>query len=99
MWNQKTGSTKKEKKKKRRKLPIYVEKSLPKSLIQTLRKSVGIVHKKDLCIWCMKGGDMARHPDRGKFFKICEQKLWLKFKASVMYITNVQLKTRIQTFI
>ena len=75
------------------------KKSAPEASGRTTRKSVGIVHKKDLCIWCMKGGDTARHPDRGKFFKICKQKLWLKFKASVMYIPDVQLKTRIQTFI
>ena len=50
------------------------KKSAPDASGRTTRKSVGIVHKKDLCIWCMKGGDTARHPDHGKFFKICEQK-------------------------
>ena len=75
------------------------KKSAPDASGRTTRKSVGIVHKKDICIWCMKSGDTARHPGHGKFFKICEQKLWLTFKASVMYITDVQLKTRIQTFI
>ena len=33
------------------------KKSAPEASGRTTRKSVGIVHKKDLCIWCMKGGD------------------------------------------
>ena len=62
---------------------------------KSTRQSVGTVNRKDLCIWCMKGNDM-RHPDRDKFYKICEDKFWIKFKASVMYVQDAELKLRLQ---
>ena len=39
---------------------------------KTTRQSVGIVHLKNVCIWCMKGDDSSKHPKRDKFYNICE---------------------------
>ena len=41
----------------------------------------------------------TRHPDRDKFYKICEDKFWIKSKASVMYVKDPELKLRLQTCI
>ena len=44
----------------------------------------------------MKCDDTYRHPGRDKFLKICEYKFWNKFKASIMYIKDPDLKLRLQ---
>ena len=61
------------------------------------RQSVGVVHQKNLCIWFMKEDDSSKHPKRDKFYKICEGKFWKKFKASVMYVQDPELKLSLQT--
>ena len=40
---------------------------------------------------------MSKHPKRDKFYKICEDRFWEKFKASVMYVQDPELKLRLQT--
>ena len=47
----------------------------------------------------MKGDDSSKHPKRDKLYKIREDfyKFWKKFKASVMYVQDPELKRRLQT--
>ena len=45
----------------------------------------------------MKGDDTSQHPGHDKFFKISEDKFWKKFKASVMYVEDPDVKLRLQT--
>ena len=59
---------------------------VPEKSRMTTRQSVGIVNRKDLYTWCMKGDGTQTHPDRDLFLKICEDKIWKKFKASVMSV-------------
>ena len=66
--------------------------------LRALRRSGGLINKKDLCIWCMKGKDQC-NPDREKFYQILELKAWTKFKASIMYVNEPELKLRLQTFV
>ena len=63
-----TASTEQEKKKwcKCSKQEVQIERpSAPPC--KTTCQSVGIVHQKNLCIWCMKGDDSSKHPKRDKF--------------------------------
>ena len=62
---------------------------------KTSRRSVRIVHQKNLCIWCMKRDDSPKYPEWDKFYKIFEDKFWKKFKASVMYVQDPELKLKI----
>ena len=47
----------------------------------------------------MKGDDSSKHPKRDKFYEIREDfyKFWKKFKASVTYVQDPELKLRLQT--
>ena len=45
----------------------------------------------------MKADDSSKHPKRGKFYKISEDKFWKKFKASAKYMQDTELKLRLQT--
>ena len=64
---------------------------------KTTRQSVKIAHQKNLCVWCMKRDDSPKYPEWDKFYKIFEDKFWKKFKASVMYVQDPELKLRLQT--
>ena len=44
----------------------------------------------------MKGDDSSKHPKRYKFYKIYEDKFWKKFKASIVYVKDPELKLRLQ---
>ena len=45
----------------------------------------------------MKGDDSSKHHKQDEFYKICEFKFWKKFKASVMYVQDPDLKLTLQT--
>ena len=57
-------------------------------------RSKGMLHNKDLCIWCMKPEDKA-HPDRDNFFLLKQQKAWQKFKAHTVYLEDMEMRDRI----
>ena len=57
-------------------------------------RSKGMLHNKDLCIWCMKPEDKA-HPDRDKFFLLQQQRAWQKFKAHTVYLEDMEMRDRI----
>ena len=40
-----------------------------------------------------------RHPDRDLFLKMCQDKIWKKFKASVTFVKDHRLKLGMQKFI
>ena len=74
-----TASTEPEKKNdaKAVKAEVQIERlSVPPG--KATRQIVGVVHQKNLCIWCMKGDHSSKHPKRDKFYKICEDKFWKK---------------------
>ena len=95
-----TASTEQEKKNDANavKQEVYIEFSSASSHKRT-RQSVGVVHQKNLCIWRMKGDDLSKHPKQDKFYNICEDKFWKKFKASIMYLQDAELKLRLQKYI
>lgn len=59
---------------------------------------MGAVHEKGLCVWCMKPSD-KRHKDHDNFRVLQRLKTWYKFKTSVAYVEDTDLKKRLHVLI
>ena len=63
------------------------------------RKSVGVIHEKSSCIWCMKGMD-NRHPDRTEKLSLIENRsTWQKIVLSVPFIPDKAIRVRMEMMI
>ena len=64
-----------------------------------LRSSVGIVHNKNLCVWCMKPED-TKHPERtGKWLLISYIPAWNVFKSHTVVLQDDAMRDRINRLI
>ena len=64
-----------------------------------LRSSVGIVHDKNLCVWCMKPED-KRHPERtGKWLLMSYLQAWNAFKRHTVVLQDDVMRERINRLI
>ena len=62
------------------------------------RLNTGIIHDKDLCIWCQEGYD-EKHPERNEFRTMVQIDTWLKIKASIPYISDLKRRNRLRMFV
>ena len=64
-----------------------------------LRSSVGIVHDKDLCVWCNKGPRKRSDRDWGRLLLLSTKDAWRKFKLHTVHMEDPVLRSRLNTLI
>lgn len=65
---------------------------------KTLRSSMGEIHDKSLCVWCMKG--VYKQSDRGKqLLLLSTVDAWTKFKLHTIQLEDVNMRERLNTLI
>ena len=62
------------------------------------RSTTGLLHNKDLYIWCMKPED-TKHPGRGRWCLLQQVDAWHTFKNHTMYLEDTSMCDRILTVI
>ena len=72
----------------------YQECSAPKKL----RSSVGVIHDKNLCVWCMKG-DFKRGGTMNKMSLLSTRDAWMKFKVHTVRLEDTETRSRLDTLI
>ena len=72
----------------------YQECSAPKKL----RSSVGVIHDKNLCVWCMKG-DFKRGGTMNKMSLLSTRDAWMKFKVHTVRLEDTETRSRLYTLI
>ena len=53
--------------------------------MRTTRSSTGLIHEKNLCIWCMKPKD-EKHPSRDKWHIMQQLDAWYAFRCHTLYL-------------
>ena len=61
------------------------------------RNRTGQLHAKDLCVWCMTGYD--RIHENTRLLTMEQKKTWLKFKASILFVDNIEKRTRLRLLV
>ena len=62
------------------------------------RHQTGIIHDKNLCVWCMTEWD-GRHTDEPNFRQMRQLTTWYKFKASVFHVSDLQKRRRLRMLV
>ena len=63
------------------------------------RSKTGVIQDPDLCIWCMKATN-GKHSERyGKSHSVRDEKAWAKIGASIPYISESNMRERLQILI
>ena len=60
--------------------------------------TTGLLHNKDLCIWCMKPED-TKHPGRDRWCLLQQTDAWHTFKNHTVYLEDASMRDRILTVI
>ena len=60
--------------------------------------TTGLLHNKDLCIWCMKPED-TKHPGRDRWCFLQQMDAWHTFKDHTVYLEDASMRDRILTVI
>lgn len=63
------------------------------------RSNVGIVHEKDLCVWCMKPEDTKHSERTGKWLLISYITAWNVFKSHIIVLQDDKMRDRINRLI
>lgn len=64
-----------------------------------LRSSVGIVHDKNVCVWCNRGPHKSSHRDWGQLLLLSTKDAWKKFKLHTVHVEDPVLRSRLNTLI
>lgn len=66
---------------------------------KSLRSSTGIVHDKNLCVWCMKPED-EKHPERtGRWVLLSYTSAWKVYKSHTVVLQDTAMRERIKCLI
>lgn len=64
-----------------------------------LRSSVGVVHDKNLCVWCNRGPHKSSHRDWGQLLLLSTKDAWTKFKLHTVHLDDPVLRSKLNTLI
>ena len=64
-----------------------------------LRSSIGIVHDKNLCVWCNKGPQRSSHRDWKQLLLLSTKDAWIKFKLHTVHLNDLVLRSRLNTLL
>ena len=67
--------------------------------IKKLRSSMGVLHDKSLCVWCMKGAARFGSRENSKLLLLATQDAWNKFKVHTVLIPDDTIRDRLNTLI
>ena len=77
----------------------HQEQDLESPAPKRLRSSTGIVHNKNLCVWCMKPEDV-RHPERtGRWVLLSYTSAWNVFRSHTVILQDIAMRDRINCLI
>lgn len=71
----------------------------PVNMPKRLRSSTGVVHDKNLCVWCMKGPQKTSNRDKSNLLLLSTEDAWNRFKVHTISLTDEPMRERLNTLL